>query len=334
MSVDLGGQGGASAVDVPTGDASSSSPTAVGGLKDVAGTGGVGGGVGGRQDGGTSDAPDVAIGPTGGVVSTGGVAGVGGSGGTVTKPVVSSFTASPSLIGQGSSSTVSWTATGATTLTIDQGVGVVTGATSKIVAPAQTTTYTLTARDASCATATAPVVVTVAPTPSITSFSATPSIVEVGSTVSLSAVFVGRQGSIDPDMGNVTSGVPRTTPPLLRPTTFTLTVVNELGEKATAQVSVGVVGFVATGATSSARLQHAAALLANGKVLIAGGANTSSGAMLGSVELYDVGTGAFSPAGTMITPRQSHTATAIAIADRKVLLVGGTSNATAEPYYY
>lgn len=59
-------------------------------------------------------------------------------------PVISSFTASPTNITSGSTSTLSWNVTGATSLSINQGVGAVTGS-SKSVSPTVTTTYTLTA---------------------------------------------------------------------------------------------------------------------------------------------------------------------------------------------
>lgn len=61
-------------------------------------------------------------------------------------PVISSFTASPAeLPAGGGSVTLTWEVTDATTLTIDQGVGEVTGTTSEIVNVTATTTYTLTA---------------------------------------------------------------------------------------------------------------------------------------------------------------------------------------------
>lgn len=60
-------------------------------------------------------------------------------------PVISSLLVSPSAIALGQSATLSWSAIGATSLNISQGVGVVTGKTSKVVTPGITTTYTLTA---------------------------------------------------------------------------------------------------------------------------------------------------------------------------------------------
>src|SRR6185437_12449026 len=61
------------------------------------------------------------------------------------KPVITSFTASPLSITSGQSSTLSWTVTGSTSITISSGIGDVTGKTSIVVSPTVTTTYTLTA---------------------------------------------------------------------------------------------------------------------------------------------------------------------------------------------
>ena len=77
-------------------------------------------------------------------------------------PTISSFSASPSSIMAGQPSVLSWTTTNATSLTIDEGVGSVTGATSTTVYPSATTTYTLTASN-SAGTNTAQVAVIVSP---------------------------------------------------------------------------------------------------------------------------------------------------------------------------
>ena len=60
-------------------------------------------------------------------------------------PVISSFTANPESITKGQSTTLSWSVLLADTVTIDQGIGSVSG-TSLVVSPASDTTYTLTAR--------------------------------------------------------------------------------------------------------------------------------------------------------------------------------------------
>jgi hypothetical protein len=60
------------------------------------------------------------------------------------EPTISTFTASPSTLAVGNPTTLAWTTTDATTISIDQGLGVQTG-TSVVVYPSATTTYTLTA---------------------------------------------------------------------------------------------------------------------------------------------------------------------------------------------
>lgn len=69
-----------------------------------------------------------------------------------------------------------------------------------------------------------------------------------------------------------------------------------------------------------ARQNQVAALLANGRVLVAGG-NVDTGSRLVSAELYDPATGRFSPTGNMTTERVGPTATTLL--DGRVLIVGG-----------
>ena len=61
-------------------------------------------------------------------------------------PVINSFTAEPSTIEPGQSSTLSWSISGATDMTIDQGVGAVQSTGMRQVFPRTSTSYTLTAR--------------------------------------------------------------------------------------------------------------------------------------------------------------------------------------------
>jgi len=61
-------------------------------------------------------------------------------------PVISSFTATPSNVAAGAATTLSWSVTGAVSLSINNGVGTVTGTSVDVIPPSgTTTTYTLTA---------------------------------------------------------------------------------------------------------------------------------------------------------------------------------------------
>ena len=65
-----------------------------------------------------------------------------------TLPVINYFTAKPTQIGRGASSTLSWSVTGATTIVIDNKIGSVQSIGTRVVYPLLTTTYTLTATNA------------------------------------------------------------------------------------------------------------------------------------------------------------------------------------------
>jgi N-acetylneuraminic acid mutarotase len=83
--------------------------------------------------------------------------------------------------------------------------------------------------------------------------------------------------------------------------------------------------WTATGNMTTPRTQQVAALLANGKVLVAGGSGpltpTTHG-LLASAELYDPATGTWAPTGSLITKRQQG-ATATLLGDGRVLVTGG-----------
>lgn len=135
--------------------------------------------------------------------------------------------------------------------------------------------------------------------------------------------------------GGVLSGTPAATAVGSFP--ITVTVQDSLGQNSAPQnfiLSVFAHGFKATGSMASARGSQTATLLNNGKVLVAGGAD-SNGNAIATAELYDPSTGSFSKTGSMITARAHFAATLLS--SGKVLVTGGldvSGNplATAEIY--
>ena len=87
----------------------------------------------------------------------------------------------------------------------------------------------------------------------------------------------------------------------------------------------GTGSFTQTGSMAVGRYLHTATLLQSGKVLIVGGALTSTSDPVATAEVYDPATGAFTMTGTMATARERHTATLLA--DGRVLIAGGTTSA-------
>lgn len=157
-----------------------------------------------------------------------------------TLPTITSFTATPATIHAGESSTLAWNVSNATTLSINQGVGTVTGATgSRTVSPTATTTYTLTATN-SDGTKTATCTVTIALNPpTIDFFTATPASIKLNDSSMLSwSVQNATTISIDQSIGTVSAtGTSQVTP--LVTTTYTLTATNADGNStATAQVAI------------------------------------------------------------------------------------------------
>ncbi len=81
--------------------------------------------------------------------------------------------------------------------------------------------------------------------------------------------------------------------------------------------------FASVGSLATARYDHTATLLPNGKVLVVGGYNGANA--FSSAELYDPALGTWSATGSLATARASHTATLLP--NGKVLIAGGGGSA-------
>jgi hypothetical protein len=75
----------------------------------------------------------------------------------------------------------------------------------------------------------------------------------------------------------------------------------------------------------TARGNHTATLLLNGKVLVAGGFNRNTSSAVATAELYDPATGTWTPTGSLAAARDYHTATLLL--SGKVLVAGGAPDA-------
>jgi len=150
----------------------------------------------------------------------------------VPPPTVLFFTATPSQINEGDSSTLQWQTNGATSVTIS-GIGTVPNTGSQNVSPATTTTYTLTATNASGQTQAA-VVVTVIPGPKILSFTANPAVINAGQKATLTwstqngqSAFIANFGTV-PVNGSVDVSPTKTTTYTLQLTKGTRTVTQDV----------------------------------------------------------------------------------------------------------
>jgi len=173
---------------------------------------------------------------------------------TVTQPAPAiTFSATPANIASGQSSTLVWSTTNATSVTIDNGVGSKPLSGSATVSPTTTTTYTLTANGPG-GTLTSQATVTVSNRPSIT-FVASPASIVIGTSSTLTwLVSNSTSVSIDNGIGaQPASGSLSVSPG--QTTTYTLTATGA-GGTSTSQATVTIVDvpkitFTATPSTIS-----------------------------------------------------------------------------------
>ncbi|MGO9085651.1 MAG: kelch repeat-containing protein [Candidatus Sulfotelmatobacter sp.] len=128
------------------------------------------------------------------------------------------------------------------------------------------------------------------------------------------------------------SGVLSGTPSAAGSSSITVNVEDSLQQKTTTPLQVTLQvsadGFHSAASMKSPRVQHTATLLANGKVLVTGGDNTSPS----TGELYDPSADTFTSVGNMSAAFDSHTATLLCdlshlpCANDKVLIAGGSTS--------
>src|SRR5271156_4476334 len=161
-------------------------------------------------------------------------------------PGITSFTANPTSVNSGASSTLSWAATGATSIAITPGTFTSASASgSTSVSPTATTTYTLTATNtAGSAISTLTITVNTSGKPTISSFTASPTSITSGATSTLSWATTGASSiAITPGTFTSTSASGSTNVSPTATTTYTLTATNASGSAiSTAKITVGASG--------------------------------------------------------------------------------------------
>src|SRR5271168_422537 len=157
-------------------------------------------------------------------------------------PGITSFTANPTSVNSGASSTLSWAATGATSIAITPGTFTSASASgSTSVSPTATTTYTLTATNtAGSAISTLTITVITSGKPTISSFTASPTSITSGATSTLSWTASGATSiAITPGTFTSASASGSTNVSPTATTTYTLTATNASGSAtSTAKVNV------------------------------------------------------------------------------------------------
>jgi hypothetical protein len=173
----------------------------------------------------------------------------GGSSSTPTPPPpsISSFTANPTSITNGSSATLTGVFANGTGV-ITPGNLPATSGTAVTVNPTTTTTYTLTVTPTSGTGVTATAMVTVNPAPTITSFAAGSTTITTGSSATLTGVFANGTGVITPGSLTATSGAGVTVSPTVT-TTYILTVTNASGTAIAAATVVTVASATVSSVT-------------------------------------------------------------------------------------
>lgn len=256
-------------------------------------------------------------------------------------PVITSFDANPDTISAGNRAQLSWEVNGATTVSIDNGVGSVALKGTRTVVPASTTNYLLTATNQYGTTnASAQVLVsgssggTPAGMPSITSFTASPDTISAGGSSTLTWNVVNATSvSISPMIGNVDPVAGSGVVTVGSTTNFVMTATNAAGS-VTSSVTVTVTGS----APSSVPVINS--FSASPISIVAGGLSTLSWNVSGATQVVISGLGTVNSVGSQtVSPAAttSYTLTAMSsggswITQSVVVTVGaGGSPSSGQP---
>lgn len=123
-------------------------------------------------------------------------------------PMIRSFTATPSTLTVGQATTLAWDVAGATSISLDNGVGTVTDLASLLIAPRSSTTYTLTASN-TAGSVTAQAKVTVNAAASCTLAAAPASLTVASGASTASVITCGNvQGGFNTELSVTLTGAP------------------------------------------------------------------------------------------------------------------------------
>jgi hypothetical protein len=172
------------------------------------------------------------------------------------------------------------------------------------------------------------------PPPPVTTVAITPpaATVQPGATLQFMAQVSGSSNqavtwSVTAGSGSITSAGLYTAPATNGLFSIVATSSANTNSNATAIVLVttSTASFVPTGSLQNGREFHTATLLADGKLLVAGGAYQKSYCQqaIGSAEIYDLVAGSFASTGSMTTERYGQTSTVLP--NGNVLITGGFS---------
>ena len=221
------------------------------------------------------------------------------------------LTASPATVAPGLSTTLSWTTAYASTVTIDNGIGVVAASGSMAITPSSTTEYTLTATSVN-GTATSAATVTVHANPPTAKLTAAPTTITAGNSATLTwSTTNATSVSIDNGIGTVAASGSTTVSPTTT-TTYTLTATGSGGT------------VTATATVTVQELMPTAKLAASPSSIKAGETSTLTWTTTNATTVsIDQGIGAVSPSGTtVVSPTNTTQYTLTATGP------GGTATAT------